>query len=312
MRRVILISTLVALLVGCGATCPTTTASTTAATSGAETRVVFARAPSDTPPIQQQPVLPQPSPRAAVEQTVGVANVRVDYSSPGARGRTIWGELVPYGQVWRAGANQPTRIDLSEDATILGTRVPAGVYSLFVIPAQTGEWTIILNTDSQLRGAQAHDPSEDVARGSVSAGDVPARERLTYSFDDTTESSTSLVLDWAGKRVAIPIEFDTAAIVGSRIDATVGNAWRPHFNAGRYLLEQEGQQARALEMLERSVAIQSTWWNEWFLARALDANGRRPEAIPHAERALELGAGDQTFDGFFAPQVRTALEEWRR
>ena len=317
--RALLFTTLLALLAGCGATCPREDAATTAgptagASAGGEApapTVVYARLPNEAPPIQQQPVTPQPSPRAAVEQTVGVATVRVDYSSPAARGRTVWGDVVPYGQLWRAGANAPTRIEISEPSTIFGASVPAGVYTLLVTPAETGEWTVILNTDPQGRGYQGHDPANDVARGTVPAADAPSRERLAYSFEDTTDASTHLVLDWAGKRIALPITFDTPALVDARIEAVVGQAWRPHFNAGRYLLEQPGQQARALEMLERSVAIQSTWWNEWFLARALHANGRAAEAISHAERALEIGAQDPVMSNFFAPQIRAALEEWR-
>jgi hypothetical protein len=272
--------------------------------------VVYARLPSETPPIQSQPVLPQPSPAAAVEQTVGVARLRLEYSSPAVRGRVIWGELVPYGELWRAGANAPTRLELGESATIFGSVVPAGAYSLFVQPTAT-EWTIILNRDSRGLGSSGHDAAEDVARGTVTPTDAPPRERLAFYFEDTTERSTSLVLDWAGKRAAIPIEVDTAALVQARIDAVVGQAWRPHFNAGRYLLEQDGQQQRALEMLERSQQIQATWWNEWYLARALAAVDRRADAIPHAEQAIALGAGDQVFERNFAAQVRAALEEWR-
>lgn len=313
--RALLFTSLLALLAGCSASCPREEAIATAAPSaGGEApapTVVYARLPTEAPPIQQQPVTPQPSPRAAVEQTVGVATVRVDYSSPAARGRAVWGDLVPYGQLWRAGANAPTRIELSEPSTIFGAQVPAGVYTLIVTPAETGDWTVILNTDPQGRGYQGHDPANDVARGTVAPADAPTRERLAYTFEDTTDTSTNLVLDWAGKRIALPITFDTAALVDARIDAVVGQAWRPHFNAGRYLLDQPGQQARALEMLERSVAIQSTWWNEWFLARALHANGRTADAITHAERALEIGAQDSVMSNFFAPQIRAALEEWR-
>ncbi|MDQ3037070.1 MAG: DUF2911 domain-containing protein [Myxococcota bacterium] len=289
---------------------PSAAAEPAAAAVPAPPQVVFARQPSETPPIQSQPVLPQPSVRAAVEQTVGVTNLRVDYSSPAARGRTIFGELLPYGELWRAGANAATRLELSSDVTIFGAAVPAGAYSIFMIPGET-EWTVILNRDSQGRGYSGHDESEDVARGTVTPSDAPPRERLAYTFDDTTETSTNLVLDWAGKRVAIPIEVATAELVQANIDAVLEQAWRPHFNAGRYLLEQEGQQARALELLERSQQIQATWWNEWWLARALAANDRQADAVAHAERALELGAGQQVFDENFAAQVRASLEEWR-
>jgi hypothetical protein len=270
--------------------------------------VVYARVPSDAPSLGGVPVLPQPSPHAMVEQVVGVTTLRLDYSSPAVNGREIWGGLVPYDHVWRAGANAPTRLEITEASTIFGTAVPAGAYTLFVIPTAT-DWTIILNRDSQGRGFQGYDQAEDVARGTVTPTDAPVRERLAYTFDDTTDHSTSLVLDWAGKRAAMPITIDTPALVSASIDATLAQAWRPYFNAGRYYLDQHDDD-RAIDLLTRSQAIQATWWNEWFLARALDAAGRRPEAIPHAQHAQELGAGDTTFDNNFAEPVRAALAEW--
>lgn len=272
--------------------------------------VVYARLPNPSPPLQQQPVTPAPSPKAAIEQTVGVAQVRVDYSSPATKNRDIWGGLVPFNKLWRAGANAPTRIEMSEEATIFGTKVPAGGYSIFIRPTET-EWTVILNRDPQNQGAGEHDAAHDVASGAVTPTDAPPRERMTFLFEDTTERSTKLVLDWAGKRAAIPIEFDTPALVNARIDQVVGLAWRPHFNAGRYLLEQEGQQARALELLTKSQQIQATWWNEWFLAKALAANDRKADARAHAEAAQRLGADDEVFREAFAEQVSAALAEWR-
>lgn len=302
---------------GCGETSAQTAegddtppAGDTAPPASAPATVVYARVPSESPAIQSMPVMPQPSPHASVEQTVGVAVVHVDYSSPAVHEREIWGGLLPYGQLWRAGANAATRVELTEPSRIFDTDVPAGAYSLFVIPNE-GEWTVILNRDSSGRGYSGHDPAEDVVRGSVTPADAPPRERLAYLFEDTTESSTTLVLDWAGKRLPIPITFDTPGLVRARIDGVLAQAWRPHFNAGRYLLEQEGHEAEAVELLTRSQQIQATWWNEWFLARALAATDRQADAIEHAEHALELGAGDTVFEGNFAAQVRSSLEQWR-
>ena len=270
--------------------------------------VVYARIPSAAPGIGGMPVLPQPSPHAIVEQTVGVATVRVDYSSPAVNGREIWGGLVPFDHVWRAGANAPTHLEITEASAIFDTAVPAGTYTLFVIPTAT-TWTIILNRDSQGRGYTGYDQAEDVVRGTITPADGPARERLAYTFDDTTDHSTSLVLDWAGKRAIVPIAIDTPTIVAANIDATLALAWRPYFNAGRYYFEQHDND-RAVTLLTQSQQIQATWWNEWFLARALDAANRRPEAITHATHAQELGAEDSTFQENFAEQVRTSLAEW--
>src|ERR1051325_11820759 len=121
--------------------------------------------------------LPAPSPKARVEQRVGITDLSIDYSSPGVKGRKIWGEVVPYDKVWRAGANAPTKLTVSRDFTFGGTAVKAGSYSLFVTPGKK-TWTVALNTD--LAATQdSHDDKNDVAKVAVQPAALPAlRERL--------------------------------------------------------------------------------------------------------------------------------------
>src|ERR1041384_8454316 len=129
---------------------------------------------------------PAPSPKARVEQRVGVTDVSIDYSSPGVKGRKIWGDVVPYDKIWRAGANAPTKLTVSRDFTFGGTAVKAGSYSLFVTPGKK-TWTVALNTD--LAATQdSHDDKNDVAKISVTPAALPAlRERLAYVFSDTQD-----------------------------------------------------------------------------------------------------------------------------
>ncbi|MBK7269947.1 MAG: DUF2911 domain-containing protein [Flavobacteriales bacterium] len=107
--------------------------------------------------------LPQPSPRGQVEQVVGLTNVKVDYSRPSAKGRKIFGDLVPFGQLWRTGANMCTTIELSGPVVVSGKSVAKGKYSLFTIPNEK-EWTVILNSDTTLGGTDGYDEAKDVAR----------------------------------------------------------------------------------------------------------------------------------------------------
>src|SRR5215510_5648591 len=135
--------------------------------------------------------LPAPSPHAKVEQRVGITDLSVDYSSPGVKGRKIWGEVVPYDKVWRAGANAPTKLTVSRDFAFRGTEVKAGSYSVFVTPGKK-TWTVALNTD--LNATQdSHDDMNDVAHVAVTPAALPAlRERLIYVFSDTQDDHTNI------------------------------------------------------------------------------------------------------------------------
>lgn len=272
--------------------------------------VVVARQPAPATPdaMRSLPALPRPSPNAEVHQDVGITDFGLTYSSPGVKGRTVWGELVPYGKVWRAGANAPTKLTASRDFAFGGTAVPAGSYSLFIIPTEDA-WTLVLNKDPKNAGASEHDPKLDVARVEVKPAPAPARERLAYLFEDTTDDSTKLVLDWAGRRVAVPITVDTKAQVEEGIAKTLENAWRPMFNAGRYAFEQ-GELERAEKLLKQSIGIQPTWWNHWWAAQVMAKRNQVAKAREHANRAMELGAKDDVFERFFADQVKKALASW--
>src|SRR5215813_422002 len=155
---------------------------------------------------------PAPSPKARVEQRVGITDLSVDYSSPGVKGRKIWGELVPYDKVWRAGANAPTKLTVSRDFTFGGTAVKAGSYSVFVTPGKK-TWMVALNTD--LAATQdSHDDKNDVARAAVTPAALPAlRERLIYLFSDTQDDRTDLDLEWERVRIRVPITIDTRGAV---------------------------------------------------------------------------------------------------
>lgn len=272
--------------------------------------VVVSSKPADPTPgaMRSLPALPRPSPNAEVHQDVGITDFGLTYSSPGVKGRTIWGDLLPYGEVWRAGANAPTKLTASRDFTFGGTKVPAGSYSLFITPTDKA-WTLILNKDPKDAGASDHDPKLDVARVEIQPTDAPARERLVYLFEDTTDDSTKLVLDWAGRRVAVPITVDTKAYVEEGIAQTLDNAWRPLFNAGRYAFDQ-GQLERADKLLAQSIAIRPTWWNHWWAAQVMAKRNQVAQAREHANQAIELGAKDEVFQRFFADQVNKALASW--
>lgn len=253
--------------------------------------------------------LPAPSLHARVEQRVGVTDVALDYSSPGVKGRKIWGDVVPYDKTWRAGANAPTKLTVSRDFTFGGTNVPAGTYSLFMVPGKAA-WTVMLNTDVNVT-QDDHDVKKDVAKVTVKPVALPAlRERLRYTFDDTQDGKTTLDLEWERVRIAVPITIDTAKIVGASIDRATADAWRPHFSAASYLND-NGQADKALALVDKSIAIQPNWRNEWLRAQIQYKKGNKPEAQASAGRAQELGKGDQAFEANGKAQMTKAMASWK-
>jgi hypothetical protein len=145
------------------------------------------------------------SPKAGVFQTLGITDVDVSYSRPGVKNRKIWGELVPYNKVWRAGADEATKITFSTDVTIEGKKLPAGAYGFFAIPGEN-EWTLIFNKIADQWGAFTYNESEDALRIKVKPVSNSNQEWLLYSFTDMTSTSAQLNLIWEKLKVSFKIE----------------------------------------------------------------------------------------------------------
>lgn len=271
----------------------------------------FAGAAALSPANAQTLETPAPSPKARVEQRVGITDFSVDYSSPGVKGRKIFGGLVPYDQMWRTGANAATKLAASRDFTFGTVAVPKGTYTLMTIPGASS-WVVVLNKNLEVNTPQGYDTKDEVARITVAPQSAPARERLTFVFSNTTDASVSLDLEWDTVRVSIPIKVDTQAQVMSGIDAALADAWRPHYQAGRYLFENGGSLDTALQYLDTSIGIKSTWWNNWFRAQVLGKKGKNADAVASAEKTLELGKGNDTFEQFFKADVQKALDGWKK
>jgi hypothetical protein len=166
------------------------------------------------PLLAQAPalVVPQPSPRATVTQTVGLTEIGVTYARPSAHGRKLWGGLVPYGQVWRAGANENTVVTFSTPVKVGGATLPAGSYGLHMLPTPA-DWTVIFSGQSHAWGSFSYDPKEDVARVTVTPVPAEDTDRLLYTFDEPSETAVTLSLRWEKLRVPIKVEVDTKQVV---------------------------------------------------------------------------------------------------
>jgi hypothetical protein len=135
---------------------------------------------------------------------------------------------------------------------------------------------------------------------------------MTFLFSETTDDATRLDLEWAALRVSVPLKVDTRTQVGAAIEKAIGVAWRPHYAAGRYLMESGGDLDTAIRYLDKSIAIQPTWWNHWFHAQALAKKGRSADAVASAEKAQQLGKGDNVFENFFKDDVQKAVDDWKK
>jgi len=260
-------------------------------------------------PAFAQLELPAPSPAAKVSQRVGLTDIAVEYSSPAVKGRKVWGELVPWDKPWRTGANSATKISFSKDVTFGDKPVPAGTYSLITLPAPGG-WTVILSKDlTFFAGGKAYDPKDDLVRVGATTTEIPHRERLTFIFGGTEDKGTSLDLEWEKLRVSVAVKTDTAGQTQANIKNTLENAWRPHANSARYLAENGGDLETALKYVDTSIAIQSTWFNNWIKADILAKKGKYADARKSAQIAWDLGQKDPNF--FYKDTVQKALTDWK-
>jgi hypothetical protein len=255
--------------------------------------------------------LPRPSPFAKTWQVVGLTEITVDYSSPGVKGRKIWGGLVPYDQMWRAGANQATKVTFSKDVTFAGKPVPAGTYAFFVIPGKS-DWTVILNKKADQPGTgRDYKQDQDLLRVQVKPKSAPFRERLAYLVADFTDDKANLDLEWEKLRLSIPIGLGTAAQAQANIQAAIDGTWRTYANAARYMLENKKDYDAGLKLADQSLAMKEDWYNLWIKAELVAAKGDKKDAVPLAEKAYALGQKEGP--GFFAEgEVKKALGEWKK
>jgi hypothetical protein len=264
------------------------------------------------PVSAQQPAkieFPRPSPHATFTQTVGLTDITIAYSSPAVRGRKIWGDVVRYDTVWRAGANECTKVTFSKPATVGGKPVPAGSSCLFLLPTKTG-WTLILNKDTTLAGSDGYKESGDLLRVPATVTTIPLRERLAYQILDFNDDGGTLALEWDTLRIAVKFETGTRAALLAEIRALKTDDWKPYNSAARYLLDAKLDPAYAMELVDRSIKLQEDWFNVWTKAELLHAAGKTQEAIADGQRAQALGAKSQNF--FFKDEIVKWLADWQK
>jgi len=250
--------------------------------------------------------LPRVSQGAKITQVVGLSEVTIYYHRPGVKGREIWGKLLPYGEVWRAGANEPTLFTFSDEVTIQGKKLPAGTYRFVIFPGQK-EWTVIFNSEVKNWGTM-YEAKYDTLKFTVMPEAGPNEEWLSFSFTDLTPSSAQVVLAWEKVRLGFKIEFNTLG----KIQASVGN-WQILNAAARYSLTDKVYTSEAMNWADRSIAAEKNATNLGTKAELLAAAGKTKEAISMAEEALALGkAKDPKFEGSRQGQnLNRLIADWK-
>ena len=228
-----------------------------------------------------------PSPLSTVSQRVGLTDITIEYSRPGVKERTIFGELVPYGEMWRTGANKNTTIELSTDAKLGGQDVKAGTYSVFTIPGKN-DWEVVLSSKLDHYGTGDYLPENDVARFKASVSAIEPTETFTIDVANVTSESATIQLRWESTMASIDVAVNPHDQAIKNIqeaiaaeDATFGT----YRNSARYYIDNNIDAEMALEWAKQSVEMDKRFWNVHTLARAYHANGQLKQAIVTANES---------------------------
>ena len=246
---------------------------------------------------QTSMTFPQLSPKASVSQTIGVSDVAVSYHRPGVKGRVIWGGLLKYGKVWRAGANENTTITFSDAVSVEGKDLPAGTYGLHMIPTEN-DWTVIFSRNHTSWGSFFYKESEDALRVTVKPQSAEMQEWLVYQFDDLTNTSATLSLRWEKLRIPIKLSFDTDAIILAKFRTvgfrgSDGFSWQVFNQAAGYCLRRGINLDEALKWANTSIAYNENYMNTSTKAAILDKLGKKDEAEKVRDHAESLAASEQ-------------------
>jgi hypothetical protein len=277
--------------------------------------------------------LPRPSQKASVMQTIGVTDITITYSRPGVKGRKIWGDapaaapagtatlddsrsrlkdapIVPYGHVWRTGANEATTFVVTDDVLINGQKLAAGTYSLHTLPGKD-EWTIIFNSDAGQWGSFTYDEKKDVLR--VKAKPEMASDNtewLSFDIPDVTPNAAKINIRWERLRVPFTVEVpNMEALMRTKIDAAVAanpTDWRIPLQVANYY-SNASKQDEAISWADRSIKVKETYQNLATKAQMLYAAGRKDEAIALAGQAIERGKADKADTA----RLEKLLADWK-
>jgi len=256
----------------------------------------------------QQIKTPRPSPDATVIQFVGVTEIKIDYSSPGVKGRKVWGELVPFGEIWRTGANEATTITFSDVVKINGSELPAGTYGIHTIPNES-EWEFIFSNDTKVDGGSNFNKEKEVMRVKAKPEEHHFMERMTFLFTDVTDNSVNVNLMWDKLKVSFKVETNTQELFLTKAREQL--SWSPTFQAAQYCLTTNSNLEEAYKWIEASCLISEVYWNTRVKAQIQNKLGMKNEAIATMEKTIVLGSKMESAP-FDFDNMKKMLEDWKK
>lgn len=237
----------------------------------------------------QQLKTPAPSTGQTIKQDFGLATIELNYSRPGMKGRKIFGDLVPFGKVWRTGANNATTLSFGDEVIIGGTKVPAGKYGLLTIPDKDN-WTVIISKQTDVTSPADYKQDMDVVRVNAKAVSMPnAMETFTMQFQNVKPTSVDLNIAWDKTMITLPISTEVEAKVMAQIKNTVEKDNRPYFQAAMYYLDNGKDLNQALTWLDKALEQNpKAFWVHHQKANALAKLGKKEDAKTSANKSIEL------------------------
>jgi Protein of unknown function (DUF2911) len=242
--------------------------------------------------------LPRQSQHAVVTQRIGITDITVNYHRPLANGRQIWGKLAPYGQVWRAGANENTTITFSDPVTIEGQALDKGTYGLHMIPGES-QWTVIFSKNSKDWGSFTYKQEEDALRVNVKPQTAEAHDALAYDFDDLKADSAVVTMRWDKVAVPFKVEVKVNDLVTASIHRQLHGLnqyyWEGWDDAAGYFLANKINLDEALKDEDLSIQAEERYDNVMNKSHILEAMGRKQDAEVARTRALGMANALQLY-----------------
>lgn len=264
-------------------------------------------------PAFAQISMPQPSPKGSFEQRVGLTDISMEYSRPGVKDRVIFGDLVPYGEMWRTGANASTKIEFSSDVVVEGNEVPAGKYALYMIPGKD-KWTVVLHKNLSYWGTGGKDykESEDQCRFDVKPNAYPAKvETMTFMVSDIRNESCNIEFLWENTQVKFKVETEVDKLVMAEIKEKMqGVTASTYYQSARYYLENDKDLDQALEWINKALETTERYWIVRQKALILAKLERYDEAITAAERSKALA--EEAGNKGYVKMNDESIAEWKK
>ena len=241
--------------------------------------------------------LPERSQQQKISQVIGVSEVTLDYHRPQVRGRQLWGSLVPYESVWRAGANENTTIHFSDPVKVEGQELAAGTYGLHMLPGEK-EWQVIFSTNSTSWGSFSYDQAEDALRVKVKPQKAPFQEVMQFRFDHLTADGGIIVLHWEELEVPFEIEFDTPTLamteIRNQLRSLPGFSWQGFQSAANYCLRNNIEHEDCMAWADRAVSMDENFDTLRVKSGLLERAGKNDEARALSDQLVEFANEQQT------------------